>query len=286
MQENSFPSLNTIRTHFNKVAPQLKNAPFFHEEIGRRLADRIWDTKKEFKNVVEISAGPSTLRPLLAPHLTPDIYEEADIAAANLIGREGQQVDLTAPLAFDEKHYHLVISNLALTWVDDVPTALLNMGKLLKGDGLFLASMLGRESFNEFTAAFKEVGALTPHTLPLTDMQAIGSLMHKLKFALPVIDRDIITLTYPNFKTMYKELKATGCANLHPQRAKGLMGKTQWKKMEQTYTNMFQRPDGSLPLTLEVIYLTGWRPHKSQQQPLAPGSGEQRLAQALNGENS
>lgn len=182
----------------------------------------------------------------------------------------------------DSKHYDLITTNLTLPWVEDVPGYLLNLGRALKPDGLLLASALGAESFNEFRHAFDAAGLnASGHTLPLPDVQALGSVMQTLQFALPVVDRDIITLGYPGFAEMYYDLRAAGSRNLNINRAKSLTGRRKWARMETAYRDMFQLPDGDLPLTLEIIYLHGWRPAKGQPKPLPPGSATVDLGDIL-----
>jgi len=49
----------------------------------------------------------------------------------------------------------------------------------------------------------------------------------------------------------------------------------------EIYQNKFGLPNGRIPATFEIITLTGWVPHESQQKPLAPGSAQVRLADVL-----
>lgn len=243
-------SEKSLALNYNRLAPDaLTNSPIY-QEINTRLQDRLLDSTRSFDAILNLDL-----------HIKNNFLE--DIPEV-------------------EKRYDLVTANMSLCWINDLKSFLLKSGKALVPDGLFLGSTLGIESFREFRLAFEKVGlGEQGHVIPLTDVRAIGSLMQQLKFALPVVDRDIITLTYPNFESLYADIKAHGARNLNPNRSKGLMGTNAWRKMETAYLELFQLEDGSIPLTLEIIYLHGWRPGPNQQKPLPRGSAAVNLKDVL-----
>lgn len=274
---------NHLTQAFAQAAPGfMANSPV-HAEVAARMADRLADIKQSFAMAVDVSLDGGHLAETLFHANSPEFTfflskfpffhpDKVPVIVANPLNS----------LPFCENKVDLVTSNLHLPWVADVPQFLLNCGRLLKPNGLFLASTLGLESFREFRQAFATVGAAqNGHILPLTDVRAVGSLLQSLQFALPVVDRDVITLTFPDFPTLYRSLRACGAKNLNPERQRHLQGKQQWKAMEAAYQSQFQREDGRLPLTLEVIYLHGWMPHENQQKPLTPGAFTMKLDEVL-----
>lgn len=246
----------------NKLKKSKSEQSFFHQEIASRLADRLLDTTKEFSTALEIGSSMKDTVQKLKPtssYTNTNNLQELE---------EGQT-------------YDLILSNLRLPYIENVREHVLSAGKKLKGDGLFLASTLGRGSFKEFKEAFEKSESGSEHLTPMPDLQNVGALLQSLKFALPVIDRDIITIHYDSFADIYKDMRTCGSFNFHPNRAKGLTGKSAWKKMEDNYPRIEANGKSVIPVTIEVIYLHGWRPHKSQQQPLKPGSATVSLEEIL-----
>ena len=186
-----------------------------------------------------------------------------------------------APASFD-----LVISAVSLHWVNDLPGALLQIRQALKPDGLFLGAMLGGETLVELRGALLEAeseveGGAGPRVSPFADVADAGGLLQRAGFALPVADRDRITVTYPNALALMKELGEMGESNAVAERRKAMSRRLTLFRAAEIYHERYADPEGRLPATFDVVYLTGWSPHPSQQQPMAPGSAQNRLAEAL-----
>ena len=177
----------------------------------------------------------------------------------------------------DAEPYDAVLVDMVLATVEDVPLFLYRCRQLLRPDGVLLATTLGGESFREFRAAWNEAG----HVVTLTDVRDAGALLQKLQLALPVVDRDLITVTFPDFATLYDSLRAHGVGNFAAGRAKGLTGRARFAAMEEAYARMFRRGDGRLPLTVEVVYLHGFVPAASQPGAAKRGSGKVSLVRIL-----
>ncbi|MCP5404938.1 MAG: hypothetical protein H6922_01780 [Pseudomonadaceae bacterium] len=249
MTELAFPANHLERVNARRCGP----TPFFAES-ARRLSDRLADTKRGFPSILNISADAGATQAL---HPTADNRPTSNA-------------------------YHLLLANLTLTTQDDPVTTFYKHLQHLAPDGLFLASTLGATSFAEFRNAFHAAGLpATARTTPLPDVQECGTLLQRLKLALPVVDRDLITLTFPDFPTLYRFLRAHGSHNWHPARSPHLLTPRQLSAMEAAYRTLHPRTDGLIPLTLELIYLHGWQPHASQQQPLSPGQGKISLVKIL-----
>lgn len=263
--------------------PRLKP---IYQEIANRLCERLEDTKRTYPTALDLGTGFGSIAHSFPESKKPSLLTTLDFSHAALTMADGYDLYVTTnaedPLPFAPKTFDLVVSNMLLPWVNNPQRVLAQAGQVLKDDGLFLATTLGDQTFIEFQHVFQAIGAPFMHINPLPDVQTVGGILQKVGFALPVIDRDVLTLEYTTFADILADLKAVGPTNLHPNRKRGLTTKAFWQKVEEIYTETFKTPQGKLPLTLEVIYLHGWRPHHSQQKPLPRGSAKVDLSEVLN----
>lgn len=270
-----FPLLKATFSHGQDQHP-------LAEEVASRLAERMADMRRGFGTVLDLGSGTASMAASLAQAgVTPDTLIHADLVSGNLHHPLSVALNAEHPLPFANGTFDAVISNLMLHWINDVPQTLMHIGRALKPDGLFLASTFGNDSFIELKTAFAESGSRHAHTIPFTDVQSAGAALQKVGYAMPVVDRDVITVTYKDFAALYTDMRLAGSRNLHPARSRGLMTPRQLRRMEDAYRTNFARPDGTLPVTLEILYLHGWRPHTSQQKPLKPGSATVSLDEVL-----
>ena len=178
------------------------------------------------------------------------------------------------------------MSALVLQLVNDLPGALVQIRRALKPDGLFLAALIGGETLTElrqsFAAAESEVeGGASPHVAPFADLRELGALLQRAGFALPVTDVDRLTARYDSVFGLMRDLRRMGATNaLHARRRTPLKRAT-LMRMAEIYAERFADSDGRVHATFEIIWLSGWAPHPSQQQPLRPGTARTRLADAL-----
>jgi SAM-dependent methyltransferase len=190
---------------------------------------------------------------------------------------------------FADGSFDLVLSVLGLHWVNDLPGALIQIRRALKPDGLLLGAMLGGETLHELRAALmqaeldQEAGA-SPRVSPFAELRDMGALLQRAGFALPVVDRDRITLRYPGALELMAALRAMGESNAVAARRRTFSRRATLLRAAEIYQQRCGGGRDGLPASFEVIYLTAWAPHRSQQQPLRPGSAGSRLAEALESE--
>lgn len=200
-----------------------------------------------------------------------------------------QSTDETLPFA--PQSLDLVVSALALQFVNDLPGVFAQVRRALKPDGLFLAAMTGGDTLTElrqaFAAAEAEVeGGVSPHVAPAADLRDIGALLQRAGFALPVTDIDRIAVRYDSAFALMADLRAMGAGNVLVERRRLPLRRATLLRMAQIYAERFADPDGRIRATFEVIWLSGWAPHHSQQQPLKPGSAKASLAAAVKARRS
>ncbi|MHA1559473.1 MAG: methyltransferase domain-containing protein [Alphaproteobacteria bacterium] len=180
----------------------------------------------------------------------------------------------------------LVVSALGLHGANDLPGALAQIRYALKPDGLFLAVLLGGETLTELrqslTAAEAEItGGATPRVAPFAGVRELGALLHRADLALPVADQDRLIVRYDNALALLHDLRAMGATNTLAETESRPLSRQIIRRMSEIYAERFSEDDGRVTATFDFIWLSGWAPHESQQQPLRPGSARARLAEAL-----
>jgi SAM-dependent methyltransferase len=189
-------------------------------------------------------------------------------------------------LPFRDGALDLVVSALALQFVNDLPGVLVQIRRALKPDGLFLAALLGGETLTElrhsFAAAESDVEAgVSPRVAPFADLRELGSLLQRAGFALAVTDSERLTVRYNSALELMQDLRRMGATNALHARRRAPLRRATLMRMMQIYRQLFADADGRLRATFEIIWLSGWAPDPSQQRPLKPGSAQARLADAL-----
>jgi SAM-dependent methyltransferase len=182
-------------------------------------------------------------------------------------------------LPFRDRSLDLVVSGLALQHVNDLPGVLAQIRRALKPDGLLLAALLGGSTLTElrgaFLAAEEEIeGGASPRVAPFADVQDLGALLQRARLALPVVDADTVTVTYADPLALMRELRAMGATNVLRARRRTPLRRATLLRTLEIYQKRFGLPDGRVPASFEILTLTAWAPHESQQQPLRPGSAK------------
>ncbi|MDX2142309.1 MAG: methyltransferase domain-containing protein [Rhodospirillaceae bacterium] len=190
-------------------------------------------------------------------------------------------------LPFADGALDLVLSNLALHWVNDLPGALIQVRRALRPDGLFLAAMFGSETLRELRASLLHAetdlrGGASPRVSPFVDVRDAGQLLNRAGFALPVVDSDTITVTYTDIFKLMTDLRGMGETNAVHERRKTATGREIFARAGEIYGQRHADERGRLIATFQIVTLTAWAPHQSQQKALRPGSAKARLSDALN----
>lgn len=189
-------------------------------------------------------------------------------------------------LPFAAESFDLIVSALALQSVNDLPGTLIQMRRALAPDGLLMASLLGGQTLRELREAFaiaedELTGGASPRVAPFADVRDLGALLQRAGLSLPVADVDTVTVRYADMFGLLRDLRAMGGTNALTERLRSPLPRALLLRAAQVYAERFSDPDGRVRATFEIIWLSGWAPHESQQKPLAPGSAKMRLADAL-----
>ena len=278
-----------VRAHRDRAAPGFEaHGDFLVREVGERLVSRLDDVKRRFARVLDLGCHSGQLGPMLRRRDPPDLLVEADLSPA-MAARAGGPARLAADeewLPIRAASLDLVVSALSLHWANDLPGALVQIRQALKPDGLLLAALLGGDTLFELREAFLQAeagqeGGARPHVSPFPDIETLGALLQRTGFALPVIDTDRITVTYASTHALMHDLRAMGEANAAQARARHFARRGTFRAAAACYREMFGGADGRIPATFQILYVTGWRPHESQQKPARRGSAAVGLADVL-----
>ncbi len=158
---------------------------------------------------------------------------------------------------------NLVWSSLALQWAHDLEATLKGFHQVLAPDGLLMFATFGPDTLKELRAAFMSIDD-APHVNRFIDLHDIGDMLIHTGFASPVMEMEMLTLTYADLKTLMRDLKGIGAHNAATTRRRGLLGKSAWARLEQAYES--QRLEGRLPATFEVIYGHAWAGDKTRRE--------------------
>ena len=263
---------------------------FLLEHVAADLADRLTIMQRHFELGLDLGAhgGAMSVAALETGKVgrmlraAPVLELSGDADGAAIVC--DQEALPFAPQSFD-----VIVSALNLQFASDLPGALLQIRQALKPDGLFLAAMLGGRTLEELRASFaaaeiETTGGLSPRVAPFADVCDLGQLMQRAGFALPVADAELLRVTYPSPLALMQELKAMGASNVLSDRRRIPLRRSTLAASSNYYERTFGAI-GRIPATFEIITLTGWAPHASQQQPLRPGSARSSLAKALGDKN-
>jgi NADH dehydrogenase [ubiquinone] 1 alpha subcomplex assembly factor 5 len=192
-------------------------------------------------------------------------------------------------IPFQKESLDLVISNLSLHWVNDLPGTFTQIRYTLKPDGLFLGSMFGENTLKELRSALilaeqEREGSISPHISPFAGVSDIGNLLSRAHFNLTTIDTESITVRYASPYSLLKDLKGMAESNAVTKRRNYLQQDT-LHATAAIYNQLYGFPDGSVPATFQVIYFIGWAPHESQQKPKKRGSAKVSMKTLGEGNN-
>ncbi len=261
---------------------------FLRVRAAEDAADRLAAILRRFDVAVDMGSG-GALEPALAGMgalSNIGLLIRCDAVAARLGASGARAVIDEEALPFAPASLDLVVSTLALHWTNDLVGALVQIRRTLRPDGLFIGSLFGGATLTELrqslVIAEDEVhGGAGPRVSPFADGFDGGALLQRAGFALPVSDVDRITVRYDSPLALMADLRAMGETNALMERPAGALSRAVLARMLAVYAERFALSDGRIPATFEIITLTGWAAHESQQVPLKPGSAKARLADAL-----
>ncbi|MEO5332622.1 MAG: methyltransferase domain-containing protein [Magnetococcus sp. YQC-5] len=177
-------------------------------------------------------------------------------------------------LPFPRHHFDLVLANMILHWMVDPMAALREMRRVLKPGGILLLATMGAGTLGELKTTLAQTdqhhyGRTWIRVPEFTTLLGLGDMLTATGFVRSVADRDFMRPMLPDTATLLAELRRMGAGNPHRQRPPGLMGKGYPKLLATTYQHLFGQANGSIPVTLEILFGHAWKADPSQEKPRA-----------------
>ena len=256
-------------------ARRLEPATFLLDRIAEDMEERLHAVLRDFADVADIWSPAEILRTPLRDRFRSVVQIHPD--------QSGREILALQPGSLD-----LVVSALAFQFVNDLPGVLAQIRRALRPDGLLLSAMIGGDTLTELRQSFAAAEAelesgVSPRVAPFADLRDVGALLQRAGFALPVTDVDRVVVRYDSAFALMQDLRRMGATNILVERRRTPARRATLLRMAQIYAERFADPDGRIRATFDVIWLSGWAPHESQQKPLKPGSAKAGLAEAVKG---
>uniref|UniRef100_A0A8C5MAM1 Arginine-hydroxylase NDUFAF5, mitochondrial n=1 Tax=Leptobrachium leishanense TaxID=445787 RepID=A0A8C5MAM1_9ANUR len=261
--------------------PHSQHYDYLREEVGARIADRVFDIARVFPFALDLGSGKG----YISKHLIKEAVEklvQADTCVKALKNSALSQIPTISVIAdeefvpFQEGTFDLVVSSLSLHWVNDLPRAFQEIHRVLKADGVFIGAMFGGETLYELRcslqlAEIEREGGFSPHVSPFTAVTDLGNLLGRAGFNMLTVDTDEIQVHYPGMFEVMEDLQGMGESNCALNR-RSLLHRDSMLAAAAIFQEMYGEPDGTVPATFEIYYMIGWKPHESQAKPAKRGS--------------
>jgi len=248
-------------------------AGFLLDRVVEEMAERLDAVVRAFSDAADLWTPGETVSNLLRRR-------------CRSVTHFGLQDSQAETLPFPPESLDLVVSALAFQFVNDLPGVLAQIRRALRPDGLLLAAMIGGDTLTELRQAFAAAeteleGGVSPRVAPFADLRDVGALLQRSRLALPVTDVDRIVVRYDSAFALMADLRRMGATNVLIERRRTPTRRSTMLRMAQIYAERFADADGRIRATFDVVWLSAWAPHESQQQPLRPGSAKASLAEAV-----
>jgi len=254
-------------------AAQAGAETFLLDRVVEDLGERLHAVVRDFKNAADLGSPGDGV---------------ADVLAAAV--KQSQHVDWSVSeheaLPLDVQSLDLVVSVLALQFVNDLPGVLAQIRRALQPDGYFLAATIGGDTLTELRQSFAEAevtldGGLSPRVIPMLDLRDAGALLQRAGFALPVTDVDRVTVRYDSMFGLMRDLRRMGATNILADRRRTPLRRATLMRAAEIYARRFSDADGRIRATFDIVWMAGWSPDESQPKPLKPGSAKFSLEEAV-----
>jgi SAM-dependent methyltransferase len=284
------PQIFDRRLHRQRLARAMRaqsGADFLSLRVAEDLAERLEAINRRFDLAVDLGARDGAFAAALGAGSAAEKIGLL-IEAPEARGRrpEGALIADAEQAPFAEGSLSLIVSRLALHWVNDLVGALIQVRRALRPDGLFLGALLGGATLTELRqslmAAEAELrGGAGPRVSPFLDLGDGAGLLQRAGFALPVADTDTVRVLYDEPLRLLADLRAMGETSALLGRPAAPLTREILNRTFEIYRARHAAPDGRIVATFEILTLTGWAPHPDQPKALRPGSAKASLAEAL-----
>lgn len=265
------------RTRKQRRVAQFAQHDFLHVEVEARIGELLDTVQRHFAHVVVLGSASDALS--AHPRLGQVTYMD------RVAYRHVQVVCEEEWLPLAEQSVDAIISVLHLHHVNDVAGTLLQMQRALTPDGLLVVVVMGARSGSELRNALEwaemQQGGISPRIAPLMDIRDAGALLQRAGLQLPVVESELLTVSYADMFALLHEIRGAGESNILRARSRHMSSRELFAAASAYYDSQYGDAEGRIPATIELLTLTGWKAHAAQQQPAVRGSGQVSLKNGL-----
>ena len=272
-----FVDSHKVRRNFARAATAYDGSAVLQREVASRMLERLDYVKIAPQRVLDVGCGTGGSLTALGERYPKSFVFGADASEAMLQAGRGQRKRMRWLLPFMRGNtasllsadaqalplktasVGLIWSNLMLHWVDDPLAAFRESHRVLDIGGLLMFSTFGPDTLKELRACFSDG---YEHTHRFVDMHDYGDMLVECGFADPVMDVEMLTMTYPGVDELFSDLRRNGASCAMQTRRSGLMGRQAWQAARAAYERLLK--DGRLPATFEVVYGHAWKAQPSK----------------------
>jgi NADH dehydrogenase [ubiquinone] 1 alpha subcomplex assembly factor 5 len=268
-----------------RAAKHFAEADFLHRAVALDLVDRLESIARSFERVLAIGPGAHLVKALLTPKAGVKQLDCLDpLAGDKLAGDDFPICGILTQQGGGK--YAAILSIMDLHMMDDPLAALIAMRLALKPDGVMMAALPGENTLRElrdclYAAESEILGGVSPRLVPMAPLKSLGALLQRAGFALPVADKIAMPVHYKNPMRLLHDLRAMG-ETAPLVRTAPVLRRAVLARAMALYAEKYGEEKGARA-SFDIVMLTGWAPHSSQQKPLKPGSATHSLAQAVLG---
>lgn len=274
-----------IARRLRALRQPVAGADFLMQRTVNDLGERLSVIERRFGDAIALFCGSDLAARALRASGRAGNTVRVEIAPA-LLGDDDGITESGEILPAEPQRTDLVVSLLSLHEVNDVPGLFAQVRRALRPDGLFLGAFAGAGTLAELRdsllAAETELGGgAAARVYPFMDVRDAGALLQRAGFALPVTDVETVTVRYASAFGLMRDLRAMGATSALVDRSRQPLSRRVLQRMAEIYAERHADDDGRIRATFNIIWISGWAPHASQQKPLKPGSATVSLSDAL-----
>jgi SAM-dependent methyltransferase len=283
--EQVFDSALLVERKKRALGAGAADADFLMRRVAEDLGERLSTVGRDFAEAVALFCQTPAAAETLSQSGKVANVRRVETDAALLGGAEGI-VAAPETVSLPPESVDLAVSLLSLHAVNDIPGMLVQIRRALRPDGLFLGALAGSGTLAELREALllaetELFGGASPRVAPFLDVRDAGGLLQRAGFALPVADTETVRVRYGSMFELMRDLRAMGETSVLAARPRQPVPPRFFARAAEIYAERHAEADGRIPTTFQIVWLSGWAPHASQQKPLRPGSATARLADAL-----
>lgn len=248
-----------------------RKSSFLMQRAISDAADRLLDVNRDFGKVLIL--GASSIKAELISKLPKEKLTK--IICCETLEQLPQ-----------DDNFDLILSLLCLQSENDLPGAIIRLRQKLKPDGLFIAAIFGGDTLTELRQVFYKtdediIGGLGPRIYPMANYTQAAGLLSRAGLNQPVVDTDRFMVSYGKLETLISDLRDLGETNVLTAQRKATVPRCYIEELGRNYAALYPTKNGKLPCSFEILWMTGWIPHESQQKPLKPGSAKMSLKEGV-----